>query len=96
MYIKTTIFFVVSLANSNHSNLGVYIENKKIYHFNKDTLMADFYESPFDQKKLFFPPFTALHYRYKGRGQGYEKKICSGIRRDEGIKWFKELSDKGN
>ena len=24
------------------------------------------------------------------------KKICSGARRDEGIKWFTELSDKGN
>ena len=23
------------------------------------------------------------------------KKICSGARRDEGIKWFTELSDKG-
>ena len=23
------------------------------------------------------------------------KKICSGTRRDEGIKWFTELSDKG-
>ena len=23
------------------------------------------------------------------------KKICSGTRRDEGVKWFTELSDKG-
>ena len=23
------------------------------------------------------------------------KKICSGTRRDEGIKWFTQLSDKG-